>query len=946
MAIQKTTKTKQATLVDMFSKSAASSSLPSTRASSPPASTTVASSPAPSIAPPDTSPAASPASSPMPETEMKVEDEELEDEEEMSPEDKEKWEKLEPFLEKVRFYARVLKEQMDTAKIKHKPAAKPPSRAAPTKSTRNGRNKRTLDHDDASSRAAKRVKTEASEGSQDEAQAEEVEEMPSFKQPAFVTGGTLKDFQLEGVAWMVGLYHQGISGILADEMGLGKVILELACTLQTIAFHAWLRECSAAPFMVVCPLSVLSNWADEFKKFTPDIPICVYRGTPAERAELRKKVMVIPEQDKKYWLGTGEPWKQAAEETSEASTSTPSGRPKKAPAKRKAPTKGRKPTRRGIRSRKPADDEAEDEDDAQVEADSDGKPKMRTKFPVILTTYETVMKDEVYLAQYKWGFIVVDEGHRLKNFESKLHRSLKAIPATGRMVLTGTPLQNNLAELWSLLNFVLPDLFTDLDTFQDWFNMPETAAQTSPRVSRLISSLHAILRPFLLRRLKADVLTNMPPKKEYVLYAPLSLQQRALYDAILDGHLRALLMKEGKLADETAEAGAPEEAEEGPRRSGRRRGKQRRTYDDDGNDKEYFRRLENGELDAERERRANEKTAEELGKEWQRQEKRKSVNNKRLQNILMQLRKVCSHPYLFDWPEDPVTKAPILDATLVEASGKMLLLDQLLTELFARGHKVLLFSQFTTMLDIIDDWAHEIKRWDLCRIDGSTPMETRREEVARFQNGGDAPDAPKLFILSTRAGGLGLNLVAADTVIFYDGDWNPQVDLQAQARAHRIGQTKPVLSFRLVTAHTVEERIMQRAAAKRRLEALVIARGAFRTPQAALEALGGVRRGAHKGMAELAKELLGLEGEHVPLAGGGAVLARRDLDALLERGEDVFAGRGQGWTSDAVAKPEETRTAFAVYEAPVDEGGDALAGMMGADEDEDGVGVADGDDAE
>lgn len=501
------------------------------------------------------------------------------------------------------------------------------------------------------------------------------------------------------------------------------------------------------------------------------------------------------------------------------------------------------------------------------------------------------------------------------------------------MVLTGTPLQNNLAELWSLLNFVLPEIFTDLETFQEWFSMPETANYTSssPRIARLISTLHAVLRPFLLRRLKTDVI-KLPPKKEYVLFAPLSVQQREVYDAVVNGHLRALLMKEGKLPEKSLE-GQEEQAEDGPRKSTRRRGT-RRTYLDDGNDKDYFRRLESGELDADRARRDNAKTAQELGREWQLKAKLKKVNNMRLQNTIMQLRKVCSHPFLFDWPEDPDTKQPVLNDDLVRASGKMLLLDQLLTELFAQGHKVLLFSQFTTMLDIIEDWARELKGWDLCRIDGSTSMEERREEVQRFQNGGDGPDAPKLFILSTRAGGLGLNLTAADTVIFYDQDWNPQMDLQAQDRAHRIGQTKPVLIFRLVTAHTIENRIMQRATEKRKLEALVIAKGQFRTPQAAADALrgdGGVRAKGES-MAELAAALLRIEGEQIRVApsAGGAVIARRDLDALLDRSPAVFAERSKGWTSDAVAKPgEETETAFAVYEAPVDEGGDALAGMMG-----------------
>lgn len=235
----------------------------------------------------------------------------------------------------------------------------------------------------------------------------------------------------------------------------------------------------------------------------------------------------------------------------------------------------------------------------------------------------------------------------------------------------------------------------------------------------------------------------------------------------------------------------------------------------------------------------------------------------KLQNTIMQLRKVCSHPFLFDWPSDPVTREPVVNELLVNASGKMMILDRLLGELFNRGHKVLLFSQFTTMLDIIEvccilwplfarklrlcgqEWADSFKSWPTCRIDGSTGPLERRAEMNRFQNAGDGPEAPRLFLLSTRAGGLGINLTAADTVIFYDQDWvnripaehdrqqvliffffqNPQMDIQAQDRAHRIGQTKPVLIFRLVSAHTIETKIMQRANEKRQLEALVIAKG-------------------------------------------------------------------------------------------------------------------------
>lgn len=146
------------------------------------------------------------------------------------------------------------------------------------------------------------------------------------------------------------------------------------------------------------------------------------------------------------------------------------------------------------------------------------------------------------------------------------------------------------------------------------------------------------------------------------------------------------------------------------------------------------------------------------------------VNNLKLQNTVMQLRKVCSHPFLFDWPTNPNTLEPIIDSQLVSASGKMLVLDRLLNALFEKKHKVLLFSQFVTMLDILEDWAVE-KGWVTCRIDGSTSALERREQMNLFQTAGDSPDAPRLFLLSTRAGGLGVNLTAADTVIFYDQDW-------------------------------------------------------------------------------------------------------------------------------------------------------------------------------
>lgn len=251
----------------------------------------------------------------------------------------------------------------------------------------------------------------------------------------------------------------------------------------------------------------------------------------------------------------------------------------------------------------------------------------------------------------------------------------------------------------------------------------------------------------------------------------------------------------------------------------------------------------------------------------------------------------------------------------------------------------------TTERLLCQDWATEYKHWPLCRIDGASGPLERREEMNRFQNGGDNPNAPRLFLLSTRAGGLGINLTAADTVIFYDQDWvghdsshpyvyathrnrmfqNPQMDLQAQDRAHRIGQTRPVLIFRLVSKHTIENSIMQRASEKRQLEALVIAKGKFKMP-----AHAAAKTGKQETIAEMATSLIALEGQKIEVvpstdAGKANIMSDEELDVLLDRRPEVFEGRGVGWTSGK-AKDEGM---FAVYEAPADEGNDALAMMMG-----------------
>ncbi len=292
----------------------------------------------------------------------------------------------------------------------------------------------------------------------------------------------------------------------------------LCQTIQTIAFHTFLRERTVAPFMVVCPLAVLDNWAKEFARFAPDIPVVTYYGTKEDRAEIRRTQMVMDEVDLEFYRNRSTSHAAALAIAAAAVPSKGKGKGKgKAAARGRSKARGRGRGRATGRGRTTRDDDSSEDEAPPVksrrtaatrgrrggrppvkshkrplsEADSDEfedsmtvdeeiplpaeqrnkhslKPHQRTNFPVVLTTYQMIINDRAELSNYHWGFIVVDEGHRLKNIDCVLMREIKKIPSDARMVLTGTPLQNNLAELWALLNFVLPDLFGDLSTFQSW----------------------------------------------------------------------------------------------------------------------------------------------------------------------------------------------------------------------------------------------------------------------------------------------------------------------------------------------------------------------------------------------------------------------------------------------------------------------------------------------
>ncbi|KFK28358.1 swi2 snf2-like protein [Arabis alpina] len=377
-------------------------------------------------------------------------------------------------------------------------------------------------------------------------------------------------------------------------------------------------------------------------------------------------------------------------------------------------------------------------------------------FPIVITSYEVAMNDaRGNLRQYPWKYVVIDEGHRLKNHKCKLVRELRYLKMENKLLLTGTPLQNNLSELWSLLNFILPDIFASLDEFQSWFdfsgkNKTEASREgDEKRQTQVVAKLHGILRPFILRRMKCDVELSLPRKKEIIVYATMTEHQKDFQKRLADKTLFDYLKKDSI-------GGA----------NGGWKGK--------------------------------------------------------LKNVFLQLRKNCNHPDLISGGIDGSYHYPPVEK-IVEQCGKFRLLERLLVRLFAKNHRVLIFSQWTKILDIMDYYFGE-KGFEVCRIDGSVKLEDRRRQIQEFN---DETSDCRIFLLSTRAGGLGINLTAADTCILYDSDWNPQMDLQAMDRCHRIGQTKPVHVYRLATAQSIECRILKRAFSKLKLEHVVIGKGQF-----------------------------------------------------------------------------------------------------------------------
>uniref|UniRef100_A0A3Q4AZA8 Proliferation-associated SNF2-like protein n=1 Tax=Mola mola TaxID=94237 RepID=A0A3Q4AZA8_MOLML len=453
--------------------------------------------------------------------------------------------------------------------------------------------------------------------------------------------------------------------------------------------------------------------------------------------------------------------------------------------------------------------------------------------PVVVTSFEISMIDRKFLQRYQWKYLIVDEGHRIKNLNCRLVRELKVLPTDNKLLLTGTPLQNNLAELWSLLNFLLPEVFDDLKSFESWFDIDSLGEAenvvAAEREQNILSMLHQVITSsldwLLFRRLKSDVTLEVPPKKEIVVYAPLTAKQEAFYTAVVNKTIAKMLGMEKAPVALTS--------------SGRPKRRSRKVV----NYKETAPPA--SPLDAQ--------------------------INLKLQNILMLLKRCCNHPYLVEYPLDPATQEFKIDEQLVQTSGKFLILDRMLPALKERGHKVLIFSQMTSILDILMDYCF-LRGFQYSRLDGSMSYADREENVSQFTVGWFSLSFLVLDSVTAES--------TADTVIIFDSDWNPQADLQAQDRCHRIGQTKPVVVYRLVTANTIDQKILERASTKRKLEQMVIHKNKFKGRKAELNQVKNCID-----LDELMELLKARGSEREIKASRGKVISDKDLEILLDRSD-------------------------------------------------------------
>ncbi|KAI9022541.1 SNF2 family N-terminal domain-containing protein [Hyaloraphidium curvatum] len=473
----------------------------------------------------------------------------------------------------------------------------------------------------------------------------------------------LFEYQRTGVKWLWELHDQDVGGIIGDEMGLGK-------TVQIIAFLAGLSNSGLikGPVLVVCPATVMKQWTQEFHRWWPPFRVVILHSSGSGMSKSRTTTTYGSDSE-----GGNVPVMRVTNDGAKSIVNTVFG-----------------------------------------------------KGHVLVTTYESVKQYRHLLLKRQWGYVILDEGHKIRNPDAEITLTCKQLLCNHRILMTGTPIQNNLVELWSLMDFVFPGRLGTLPVFQNEFAIPIRlggyANATNIQVQaayKCATVLRDLITPYLLRRLKVNVASQLPKKTEQVLFCSLTPSQRASYEKYLkSSEVRAIL-------------------------SGKRH----------------------------------------------------------VLSGIDHLRKICNHPDLVDLKR----RAEIPEYGDARRSGKMLVVKALLETWFATGHRVLLFCQTRQMCDIIELFISS-QKYRYLRMDGGTAIGQRNMLVDQFNTNSDI----FVFLLTTKVGGLGINLQSADRVIIYDPDWNPSTDIQARERAWRIGQKKEVSIYRLMMAGTIEEKIYHR----------------------------------------------------------------------------------------------------------------------------------------